>query len=182
MRLFRVAEVASFRRNYAKTLLQTAVMWTIFLVVGPILVAQLEGRLGLPTFTGNVGVGVVLFILGGSLGLRSGYVMTRVGEGTPLPMDTARNLVIAGPYRRVRNPMAVAGTVQSMAVGVALGSPAVFAATAFSAMLWNYAVRPTEEADLLERFGEPFERYTRNVPCWIPRLDPWTVASPEGDR
>ncbi len=168
MKLFRVASEASFGWNYTKTMLQTAVMWTIFLVVGPWLVHRVAEAMGIWSFAGSTPVGVALFIAGGSLGLRSGYVMARVGEGTPLPLDTARNLVIAGPYRWIRNPMAVAGTIQSFAVGVILGSPAVFAATILSAALWHVWVRPAEEQDLTARFGQPYVDYCDSVRCWIP--------------
>lgn len=170
MRLFRVANESNFGWNYTKTLLQTVVMWTTFLVVGPWLVHRIAEAIGIWSFDGSAILGVLLFVLGGSLGLRSGYVMARIGEGTPLPMDTARNLVIAGPYRWIRNPMAVAGTIQSFAVGVILGSPAVFAATVFSAALWHYWVRPAEEADLVERFGQPYVDYQQQVRCWIPSV------------
>lgn len=170
MKLFRVANKSSFGRNYAKTLMQTAVMWAIFLVIGPYLVHLIEDRFVTWSWQGSRPAGVALFVLGGSLGLRSGYVMARIGEGTPLPMDTARELVIAGPYRWIRNPMAAAGTMQSFATGIFLGSPAVFAATAFSATLWHVGVRPAEERDLIERFGQPYLEYQGAVRCWIPKV------------
>lgn len=170
MKLFREAVPASFAKNYAKTLAQTVVMWTIFLVVGPMMVSSIETRLGLPKFTGLPLAGVAVFVAGGSLGLRSGYVMARIGEGTPLPMDAARKLVIAGPYRYLRNPMAVAGTIQSFGTGIILGSPAVLAATVASATLWHVAVRPAEEVDLSQRFGQAFDTYRATVRCWIPKL------------
>lgn len=174
MKLFREANTSSFAWNYTKTLLSTVVMWTIFLVAGPMLVAWIETQLGLPKFGRQQLVGILMFVAAGSLGLRSGYIMARIGQGTPLPMDTARNLVIAGPYQFIRNPMALAGTIQSVGVGVILGSPAILAATWFSAALWNYGVRPAEEADLAERFGEPFVQYRDNVRCWIPMTKPFT--------
>ena len=170
MKLFRVAEPASFVRNYAKTLVQTTVMWGIFLVGGPYLVHRIAEALGIWSWSGFRWPAVALFVAGGSLGLRSGWVMARLGEGTPLPLDTARKLVIAGPYRRVRNPMALAGTIQSLATGIFLGSVAVGAATIFSATLWHVWVRPAEEADMLERFGEPFKQYKDSVPLWLPKL------------
>lgn len=163
-----MAEEGSFWWNYTKTLLQTVVMWTIFLVVGPYLVHLLERAAGTPTWGGWPVVGVAVFVLGGSLGLRSGYVMARIGKGTPLPLDSARELVIAGPYRWIRNPMAVAGTIQSFATGIALGSPAVLVATVFSATLWHVGVRPSEERDLAERFGQPYRDYRDSVRCWLP--------------
>lgn len=173
MTFFREANVSSFGWNYTKTMVQTVVMWSIFLVFGPMLVAWIETQLGLPKLTALPAVGGAMFVAGGSLGLASGYTMARIGEGTPLPMDTARNLVISGTYRYIRNPMALAGTVQSFGVGVILGSPAVFAATIFSAALWNYLVRPAEEADLVERFGQPFIEYRDAVRCWIPMTKPF---------
>jgi len=48
--------------------------------------------------------------------------MAVLGNGTPLPAATARRLVIGGPYRFVRNPMAVAGLVQTVGVGLWTGS------------------------------------------------------------
>ena len=179
MKLFREADEASFARNYAKTLVQTVVMWSIFLLIGPALIAGIERELDLPRFAGSPVIGLLMFVAGGSLGLRSGYVMARVGEGTPLPMDTARNLVVAGPYRRLRNPMAVAGTIQSLGIGVVFGSPLVFAATIFSATLWNKIVRPAEEADMLVRFGQRFADYRDNVPCWLPRRSSYIVDALE---
>ena len=41
--------------------------------------------------------------------------MAVTGRGTPLPFDAARDLVVSGPYRLVRNPMVVAGLTQSLA-------------------------------------------------------------------
>lgn len=168
MKLFRVANESSFAWNYAKTLMQTVVMWTIFLVGGPYLISLIEAAVIDWGWGGSRLVGVLLFVAGGSLGLRSGYIMARVGKGTPLPMDTARQLVIAGPYRWIRNPMAVAGTIQSFATGIFLGSPGVLAATVFSATLWHVGVRPSEERDLIARFGQPYLDYQNSVRCWIP--------------
>jgi len=153
-------------------------MWTIFLLVGPFIVHWIGERLGIWTFGEQRVLGVALFIAGGSLGLISGYTMARIGEGTPLPVDTARKLVIAGPYRFIRNPMAVAGTIQSVATGIFLGSPLVLLATVFSAALWNYLVRPPEEADLLARFGEPYREYSENVRCWVPQFPGVSDSAP----
>jgi len=45
----------------------------------------------------------------------------------------------------------------------------VIAYAVAGSMLWNYAIRPLEEADLKQRFGEEFERYRETVRCWIPK-------------
>jgi protein-S-isoprenylcysteine O-methyltransferase Ste14 len=168
----REARPASRGWNVLKTLSQTAVFWSVFLVLLPAGVFALEGAMGLggwrfPSTAGAWG-GSVLFVLGGSLGLTSGVVMAVQGRGTPLPADCPRELVVAGPYRHIRNPMAVAGLSQGVAVGIFLGSPAVIAYALAGGPIWNCFVRPWEEADLEGRFGETYRGYRKAVRCWLP--------------
>jgi protein-S-isoprenylcysteine O-methyltransferase Ste14 len=169
----REARPASWRRNVAKTLMQTVVFWTVFLVLLPAAVFALETAVGLDWWRFAApewrAVGVVLFVLGGSLGLTSGMLMAVRGRGTPLPTDCARELVVVGPYRFVRNPMAVAGLAQGVAVGLFLGSPAVVLYALAGGPVWDVFVRPWEEADLERRFGDSYRQYRAQVCCWRPR-------------
>lgn len=153
----------------ASTVVQIIFFWGFFLIVLPLLVAFLERRWGVgfefPSF-----VGVLVLVLASMLGLSSAFVMSTLGRGTPLPSAMPNRLVIAGPYRWVRNPMAVAGILQGVAVGLILSSWLVVAYAVIGSLLWNYAVRPSEEADLRARFGVEFMRYEREVRCWVPRV------------
>ena len=115
-------------------------------------------------------IGWAAFILFSLLGLWSGYTMSWHGKGTPLPLDCPQKLVIAGPYKFVRNPMALAGIGQGVSVGVILGSPFVITYAIAGAILWHYLVRPSEEVDLLGRFGQEYIEYCKNVKCWVPRF------------
>lgn len=94
--------------------------------------------------------------------------MSTLGNGTPLPSAMPNHLVIAGPYRWIRNPMAAAGILQGAAVGVILQSWLVVAYAVVGSLVWNYVVRPLEESDLEERFGEEFRQYRDAVRCWVP--------------
>jgi protein-S-isoprenylcysteine O-methyltransferase Ste14/predicted DCC family thiol-disulfide oxidoreductase YuxK len=146
--------------------------WALFLVVLPALIYALEGYLGLEGYrfispAGRV-VGVTLFALGGALGLTSAAVLAVKDGGTPLPADCPRDLVVAGPYRYVRNPLAIAGLLQGAGVGVFLGSPLVLAYALVGVLLWETLIRPWEEDDLERRFGEAYRRYRRRVRCWRP--------------
>jgi len=102
--------------------------------------------------------------------------MSAIGHGTPLPAAMPNRLVIAGPYRYVRNPMAVASIVQGAAVGLLLTSWMVVAYAIAGAMLWNFGVRPHEEADLEQRFGNTFRRYRDTIRCWTPRFTAQTAS------
>lgn len=115
-------------------------------------------------------LGGVVLILASALGLWSAFAMSVQGDGTPLPASMANRLVVSGPYRFVRNPMAVAGCAQGAAVGLLMSSWLVVVYAVLGSLLWNYAARPLEEADLEQRFGDEFLRYWDAVRCWVPRL------------
>ena len=121
--------------------------------------------------------GLALVLVASGLGIWSAISMSTHGEGTPLPSATARRLVIAGPYRFVRNPMAVAGIAQGVAVGVMAESWLVVVYALCGSLVWNWVVRPLEEADLVARFGTTYAEYAQSVRCWIPRLTPVRLSS-----
>ncbi|QDT40284.1 hypothetical protein Pan241w_03400 [Gimesia alba] len=160
---------------------QTVIFWSLFLLVIPAALIWLESILGCPAFrfNGQRVLGVILFVLGGSLGLTSGAMMGIYGRGTPLPLDTARHLVVVGPYRYVRNPMAIAGLTQGAAVALFCGSWLTLGYIIVGFFLWNYYVRPIEEQDLLHRFDRAYADYQRSVRCWIPCWRGYSPSTPE---
>lgn len=170
----RVARPASRFWNVTKTLIQLMVFWFVFLAALPAGILSAESALGLESWrfssTTAEWLGGVLFTLGGSLGITSSMFMAILGQGTPMPTDCPRALVVVGPYRYIRNPMAVAGLLQGIAVGLMVGSPSVIAYAVSGGPVWHLFVRPWEEEDLLRRFGEPYQRYRSAVVCWLPRF------------
>jgi protein-S-isoprenylcysteine O-methyltransferase Ste14 len=171
---FRAAHARSTRAIVAATGAQLLVFWGVFLVVGPLLIVVLERRWNVAVaFPGFVHpIGAIILVLASALGIWSAVAMAVAGRGTPLPIAMPRRLVVVGPYRFVRNPMALAGIVQGVAVGLVSSSWLVVAYAVVGSVIWNLAVRPQEEADLEVRFGEDFQRYRSAVRCWIPRLTP----------
>jgi protein-S-isoprenylcysteine O-methyltransferase Ste14 len=172
MRLFRVARPAGPAMNLAKTLVQLVVVWGFALGLLPWLAVQAEDAVGVPRWDwpGRHAAGAAVFLLGSSLGVASAWVMATVGQGTPVPFDAARELVVAGPYRFVRNPMAVSAVVQMLGVALAYGSGATVGLAVGGGVLWNVAIRPGEERFLADRFGQSYETYRAAVRCWVPRL------------
>lgn len=162
---------SSFAWTAIKAFLQIVVFWGTLLFVLPYSILALEQALGVPGFDFplRVWVGGAVFAVLGSLGLCSAWGTLIVGRGTPLPTDCASVLVVTGPYRYVRNPMAIAGISQGVAVGVMLGSWLVVVYALCGGLVWHFGARPIEEADLIKRFGEPYERYRASVRCWVPR-------------
>lgn len=169
---FREAPDAPAGRHLRRSLTQLVVFWTAFFAALPAALGAFERRLHLdwPVLGGGAAdlPAIATFGAASALGLWSCVTMAVKGSGTPLPAETARDLVVAGPYRLVRNPMAVAGVLQTAAVGIWSGSWMVVAAALLGGLAWHVLIRPAEEADLAARFGAPYERYRADVRCWIP--------------
>ncbi len=181
--IFRAAPPAGPGWNLAKTMIQTAIFWGTLLCLAPWAIVAAEGRLGGAGFPPQRWLGACLFAVASTLGLLSAYTMAVAGEGTPLPLDHPRRLVVTGPYRTVRNPMAVGGIAQGCAVGFLLGSYGVIAYSLMGALVWHFGVRPFEERHLHARFGDAYDAYRRRVRCWIPRRGGlWGSGSSSPDR
>lgn len=170
-RLFRLARPAGPAWNVVKTAVQVVVFWGVFLVLIPQALTVHERRLGISAFAISARpVVLTVLIVASALGLCSAWTMATYGAGTPLPLDAPRHLVVRGPYRYIRNPMAVAGLTQGACVAALLGSPLSLLFVAAGFVVWNYAVRPLEESHLAAQFGEEYRAYQRAVRCWVPRL------------
>lgn len=161
------------------TFAQTLIFWSIFLWILPNGICELESRLGISSFRhpGQTIAATLLFAIASLLGAWSGFTMARFGEGTPLPTAAAPKLVVNGPYRFVRNPMALAGILQGIAVGWYFGSYSVVAYAITGAFVWHLCVRPVEENDLQSRFGSSYSSYRNDVGLWIPKLPVSTKSS-----
>jgi protein-S-isoprenylcysteine O-methyltransferase Ste14 len=96
------------------------------------------------------------------------------GEGTLAPWDPPRNLVVAGPYRFVRNPMISGVIVVLFAESLLLRSlpHALWASIFFAANLVYIPL--VEEPQLEARFGDDYRRYRQHVPGLLPRRRPWS--------
>lgn len=120
--------------------------------------------------------GMLILVLGVLLFIWCVTVFARMGRGTLAPWDPTRHLVVAGPYRFVRNPMISAVLVILIGESLYTGSQ-VIAVWAVGFFFMNVAYfRLLEEPGLDRRFGEEYRRYKAAVPRWIPRPTPWKNA------
>jgi protein-S-isoprenylcysteine O-methyltransferase Ste14 len=166
--IFRKSKSQSFKLNILKTILQIICVWFTTLIFLPWLILTAEGKYIEFHNDYFTIIGVLFLTFFSIFGLISAYVMVKYGDGTPLPLDQTNSLVIRGPYSFVRNPMAIAGVGQALAVGFVFHSIPILFYSLFGAVLWHFVVRPLEEKNLVERFGEPYILYQKSVPCWFP--------------
>lgn len=117
--------------------------------------------------------GLAMIGMGLALIVTTVRLLHRIGRGTLAPWDPTVDLVVAGPYRYVRNPM-ITGVF-----AVLLGETLMFHSIAL--LLWSGGfivanviyMHFSEEPGLRRRFGEQYVTYAANVPAWIPRRAPW---------
>jgi len=159
---------------------------TVTVVVPALIVAGGEG----PSVAWDLGgVGAPLLATAGAVLIAAGLALwawtvslfARRGKGTLAPWDPTTRLVVAGPYRHVRNPMISAVLAVLVGETALLGSAGLAIwATAFAAVNHVYFVL-VEEPGLERRFGDDYRAYRGAVPRWLPRLAAWTVP-PERSR
>ena len=92
------------------------------------------------------------------------------GRGTPVPVMATQELLVDGPYRISRNPMAL-GTILAY-LGLALWRRAwrsVLAVLFGSVILLTY-IKLVEEKEMEARFGQAYLEYKRNTSFLFPRL------------
>jgi protein-S-isoprenylcysteine O-methyltransferase Ste14 len=136
-------------------------------VVIPALIVWLAGSNVQPV---TAVIGALVVAAGIGLVAWTVTLFVRIGRGTLAPWSPTSELVVAGPYRVVRNPMITGvGTIlagealffRSWGIAIEL---AVFAAV-------NAIYFPlVEEPGLRRRFGADYEEYCARVPRWLPRV------------
>lgn len=114
--------------------------------------------------------GGTVAILGFSLVLWTITVFKISGKGTPNPKLPPTELVISGPYRYSRNPMALGGFLFLLGEAGIYQSPSLAAIAGLFLVILYFNAMYVEEPELRKRFGQPYERYCKIVPRFLPRL------------
>ena len=113
--------------------------------------------------------GALPVLIGAAIYCWCAWDFTFAGRGTPAPFDPPKELVVRGLYRYVRNPIYVG--ILSILLGEAFlfASRRLFEYAAAMLLLYFLVVVLYEEPALRRKFGEPYRRYCRSVPRWVPR-------------
>ncbi|MGB8096617.1 MAG: hypothetical protein WCF17_05635 [Terracidiphilus sp.] len=111
----------------------------------------------------------------GVVGVSAVQEFAQRGDGTPIPYDPPKQLVVSGLYRYISNPMQLSCALLMTAWGCVLRTPWLAAAGVMS-FLYSLGLAAWDEGeDMRVRFGKPWEEYRNNVKAWRPRLTPWHI-------
>ena len=113
-------------------------------------------------------VGLAIVASGAALVVWCLVTFAFMGKGTAAPFDPPRQLVVAGPYRWVRNPIYIGAAVTMLGAALFFGSAALVLYAAVVLVVTHLLVILYEEPHLRRVFGQPYEDYLRNVHRWIP--------------
>ena len=117
-------------------------------------------------------VGVVVAIVGLAFVLWTIRLFKVVGHGTPNPKLPPKELVITGPYKFVRNPMAFGGLLFLLGEALFYYSPSLSGIAILYGIILYFNAMLIEEPELRKRFGKPYEEYIRDVPRFFPNPFP----------
>jgi protein-S-isoprenylcysteine O-methyltransferase Ste14 len=110
-------------------------------------------------------LGAILVVAGGVLAIRSALLLS--GRGRPR-RGPEPAFVIAGPYRRSRNPLSGGLLLVLAGIAFATRSATLACVTALAAVAAHAWIVRVEEPRLTARFGEAYAAYLRHVPRWLP--------------
>jgi protein-S-isoprenylcysteine O-methyltransferase Ste14 len=114
--------------------------------------------------------GLLVGVAGGALALWCVLTFALVGKGTPAPFDPPRQLVVAGPYRYVRNPMYYGAALALVGAAMFYGSLRLLGYVGVFLLAAHTFVVLYEEPTLRRLFGEPYRAYQTRVRRWLPRI------------
>ncbi|MCP4805645.1 MAG: isoprenylcysteine carboxylmethyltransferase family protein [Proteobacteria bacterium] len=113
------------------------------------------------------------------------WAVGHIGPASRTRGDDATQLVTAGPYSRLRNPLYVGNTLMWVGVGLASSWPWALGWLLLLALHYGLIVS-WEEENLTRQLGAPYRAYTARTPRWLPLGRPvpgrwswWTALSSE---
>jgi protein-S-isoprenylcysteine O-methyltransferase Ste14 len=151
-----------------RALIYASLFVALLLVLLPAQVLEWSGVRAPARFGVAQALGLAVVVLGGAVALWCVLAFVFRGRGTPAPFDPPRRLVVAGPYRFVRNPMYIGVGVALSGAALYYGSLPLLAYVAVLAVVVQLFVTRYEEPTLTRLFGAEYDEYRRRVPRWGP--------------
>ena len=141
-------------------------------IVFPFLLRKYVSELHVFSDLGDLKYAALVFlVIGVFLFVSTIFLFWKIGKGTLAPWNETQNLVIAGPYKFMRNPMIVGILCLIVAQSAWFSSINlwIFAMIFFFINHLYFILK--EEPTLEKRFGNIYKEYIRKVPRWIPNFN-----------
>ncbi len=134
---------------------------------------KISGLIGAPAVFVSLGwkiFAVLLLILGGVFAFWSVWYMLYRGKATPLSVSPKGELLTGGPYAFTRNPMWFGTIMMYTGFAILTQSAGTVILVALLWVVFPLYLKFVEEKKLIERFGQEYELYRKQVPMLFPRF------------
>ena len=125
----------------------------------------------------NLAIGIALGIIGLMVMTPTISSFIIIGKGTLAPWSTTQKLVITGLYKYVRNPMILGVLTVLIGEATMFSSLTILKWAGLFFVINTLYFKLAEEPSMVNRFGEDYIRYRKNVGMWLPRFTPYTDES-----
>ncbi len=115
-------------------------------------------------------IGIFISLIGLFLVFWTIFLFKKFGKGTPNPTIPPKELVIKGPYKIVRNPMALGGAILLLGEVIIYYSLFLLILSILYVIILYFNAMLIEEPELIKRFGKPYEQYLKEVPRFFPKV------------
>jgi protein-S-isoprenylcysteine O-methyltransferase Ste14 len=117
--------------------------------------------------------GALLAAAGLTLFLYTVFLFRTIGKGTLAPWTPTQKLVITGPYKYCRNPMITGVLLILLGESLFLHSTNILIWAGIFVIINTIYFILVEERSMLQRFGNDYRAYKKQVPRWLPKLKPY---------
>jgi protein-S-isoprenylcysteine O-methyltransferase Ste14 len=119
----------------------------------------------------ELGVGSVSAIAGLCFMAWSVLTFVTTGKGTAVPIAPPRKLIVSGPYKLCRNPMAFGAMLYYLGVGTYFGSLRIgIVMLLLTLIVMTCYTKLIEEKELKLKFGAEYEEYKRRTSFLLPKF------------
>jgi len=111
--------------------------------------------------------GLSLCLISISLFICSSHLFSKIGKGTPAPIEPPKELVAEGIYRFTRNPIYIGYILAIVGEFLIFGHFFLLIYALGGIFFVHFFVVYVEEPSLKKRFGDQYDRYMETVPRWF---------------
>jgi len=152
-----------------KSILSGIILGTTLFIIFPEIAIYINDFFQLLVFRNIIYqiAGLILCFISLSLFVFSSHLFSKIGKGTPAPIEPPKELVAEGIYRFTRNPIYI-GYISAIVGEFLIFGHFLLLLYALGAIFFvHFYVVCIEEPSLKKRFGEQYIIYTKTVPRWF---------------
>ncbi len=172
----RLAEAARKERSVSYRIVIQMVGAVVFVAVVPAIFFVVS--YGLDKYVLAERARLMELAVGGAIGIVGLFFMAwsvltfvTIGKGTAAPIAPPRKLIVSGPYKLCRNPMAFGAMLYYLGVGTYFGSLRIgIVMLLLTLIIGTCYHKLIEEKELQLKFGAEYEDYKKSKPFLIPKL------------